>query len=235
MRRRTIYAGAEVRNFARMFVTEGENISWTDANKTGFIIAVRDGEFSVYKKFGRDMYTQEINTAFGKFLQEYEAEFGEKIAVGKRTCRYRFCYHEGMSGAQDTYIEYDDGDGFPRRKHITHMSCFGKSDGLRCYFYDFADLCVTERFLKIEDGCYIYDEENDANSEQEFKIIKPRLLWYEEGWVSPYERPTEVVPLKVCREVPAEDMNDDDGDNDDCNADDIAEDIDDDDTTDVDA
>lgn len=193
-----------MKDFSRLFIIKnGERGGWTDSTRTSFVISVKDDKLTVAVKSGRDMYTSEINTAFGRFLKEYEAEFGEKIALYERRNRYRFCYREGSSGCQDTYIEIDTGDGFPVRKFIMHESCFGKNGGFDCYVYDFLDLCVASasNFLTIEDGFYAYQDE-DANSEVEMQVIKPRLTDYEEGWTSPWERPEGIVYLRTVREKP---------------------------------
>ena len=195
-----------MKKFSRLFVVEnGESGGWTNSDRTSFTIAVDDCDrLTVNKKSGRDMYAAEINTAFGKFLEEYEAEYGEKVTLYERTNRYRFCFRSGVSGCQDTYLEIDKGDGFPERKFMMHESCFGKSSGFACFVYDFLDLCVAGGFLKAEDGAYVYPETEDTNSGCEMKVIKPRLVFYEEGWTSPWQRPDAVVPLQVCREKPEE-------------------------------
>jgi hypothetical protein len=148
------------------------------------------------------MYAHEINTAFGRFLQLYEQEFGEKVALSERKHAYRFAYLTGSSGRQDTYIEVDRVDGFPDRKFIMHESCFGKCDGFSCWVYDFLDLCLVSGFLKDEGGFYTYNPEEDAQSELQMQIIKPRLTHFEEGWIRPYEHAGTVVPLRTVREKP---------------------------------
>lgn len=190
-------------NFKRLYIIRnGECGGWSNSNKTSFVISVEDDELSVKIKSGRDMYANEINTAFGRFLKEYEAEFGEKVALYERKHRYRFCFRQGSSGCQDTYIEVDKGDGFPSRKFMMHESCFGKCGGFSCFVYDFLDMCLAGKFLTVEDGYYIYHEENDASSELEMQVVKPRLIEYEEGWTSPWEKPEKVVYLNVVREEP---------------------------------
>lgn len=206
-----------MKNFKRLFViNDGECGGWSNSTRTSFVISVEDDELSIKVKSGRDMYVSEINTAFGRFLKEYEAEFGEKVALYERHNRYRFCFREGSSGCQDTFIEVDRGDGFPVRKFMMHESCFGKSCGFDCFVYDFLDLCVASEFLVVEDGFYTYHEDEDANSELKMQVIKPRLIEYEEGWTSPWERPEGVVYLRTVRERPedpaeTDDESDDDG------------------------
>ena len=189
-------------NFRRLFaIKDGGASGWTDSRRTSFIISVENNELTVKVKSGRDPFVEEVNTAFGRFLQAYEAEFGEKVALYERTHRYRFCYRQGMSGCQDTFIEFDRGDGFPERKFLMHESCFGKCADLRCFVYDFLDICVVGGFLSIEDGCYTYSEGEDANADCNMQIISPRLVEAEEGWSSPWEKPEEVVYLNVVRET----------------------------------
>lgn len=206
-----------MKDFSRLFVIKNGKFSgWTNSTRTSFVISVENDELSVKGKSGRDMYASEINTAFGRFLKEYEAEFGEKVALYERHNRYRFCYRQGSSGCQDTYIEIDMDDGFPVRKLMMHESCFGKNGGFDCFVYDFLDLCVASRFLDVEDGFYTYLEDEDANSELEMQVIKPRLIEYEKGWTSPWEKPEGVVYLSVVREKPedlaeTDDEPDDDG------------------------
>lgn len=193
-----------MQDMSRLFVINntGKTSGWTSVDRTSFVMSVDHNTLSVTKKSGRDMYPEEINTAFGRFLKEYEQEFGERVALYERTHPYRFCFRTGISGCQDTYIEVNSGDGFPQRKFMLHMSCFGKCEGFRVFIYDFLDLCVAERFLSVDDGFYAYCEDDDANSDCEMQTIKPRLVSYEEGWTSPWQRPEKVVPLRVCREVP---------------------------------
>ena len=205
-----------MKDFSRLFIIKnGECGGWTSSTRTSFVISVENDELSVKGKSGRDMYASEINTAFGRFLKEYEAEFGEKVALYERRNRYRFCFRQGSSGCQDTYIEIDMGDGFPVRKFMMHESCFGKNGGFGCFVYDFLDLCVASKFLVAEDGFYAYPEDEDANTEFEMQVIKPRLIEYEEGWTSPWEKPEAIVYLRTVREKPedpeeADDESDDD-------------------------
>ena len=205
-----------MKDFSRLFVIKnGECGGWTSSTRTSFVISVKNDELSVKRKSGRDMYTAEINTAFGRFLKEYEAEFGEKVALYERRNRYRFCFRQGSSGCQDTYIEIDMGDGFPVRKFMMHESCFGKSGGFGCFVYDFLDLCVAAGFFVVEDGFYAYPEDEDANSGLEMRVIKPRLIEYEEGWTSPWEKSEGVVYLRTVREKPEDPEEADDESNDD--------------------
>lgn len=189
-----------MKDFRRLFIIE-EDGGWASS----FVISVENDELSIKKKSGRDMYVSEINNAFGRFLKEYQSEFGEKIALYERRNRYRFCFRQGSSGCQDTYIEIDDmDDGFPIRKFIMHESCCGKNGGFGCFVYDFLDLCVASELLITKDGFYAYPEDEDANSESglEMEVIKPRLIEYEEGWTSPWEKPEGVVYLRTVREKP---------------------------------
>ena len=195
-----------MKNFTRLFkVTDGNADGWTDSTRTTFVLKIESNILEMYVKGGRNPFVQEVNTAFGLLLKEYETEFGEKVETYHRRCRYRFCFTEGMSGCQDTYIEYDkNGDGFPTRSHMLHESCFSKASNVKCFVYDFLDLCVAIGFISSEDGCYIYDPENDANSDMHVSIIKPRLLDLEDGWTSPYDHASQIVYLKTVRERPEE-------------------------------
>ena len=189
-------------DFKRLFVVRnGASSGWTSSDRTSFIISVEGNFLYVKGKTGRDMFAHEINTAFGRFLEEYEKEFGEKVEVIERRHPYRFCYRQGSSGCQDTFIEINKGDGFPERKFLMHQSCFGKCSGFSCFVEDFLDLCVAGGFFSVEDGSYHYPGED---IEYEMEVYRPRLVEYEDGWTNPWERPTEVVRLKICREVPEE-------------------------------
>ena len=184
-----------MKDFRRLFILKGEDGGWASS----FVISVESDELSIKKKGGRDMYVSEINTAFKRFLKEYESEFGEKIALYERQNHYRFCFRQGSSNCKDTYIEIDKmDDGFPIRKFIMHESCCGKNGGFGCFVYDFLDLCVASKFLLTENGFYAYPDD----SELEMEVIKPRLIEYEEGWTSPWEKPEEVVYLRTVREKP---------------------------------
>ena len=196
-----------MRNFRRLFVVN----NGSDSRRTSFVIAVEEDMLSVRVKSGRDMFANEINTAFGRFLKEYEAEFSEKVALYERHSHYRFCFRQGSSGCQDTYIEFDKGDGFPERKFLMHESCFGKCGGFKCFVYDFFDLCLASDFLKAEDGFYTYSEANDGNADCEMQVIKPRMLAFEEGWTPPWEKSDSVVYLNVVREKPMVEEADSDG------------------------
>ena len=189
-------------NFRRLFAIKNGNVGgWSDSDQTSFIISVENDTLSIKWKSGRNMFAHEINTAFGWFIQEYEKEFG-KIAVYKRRRAYRFCYRQGSSGCQDTFIEIDKGDGFPERKFIMHETCFGKSAGFTCFVYDFLDLCVAAEFFGIEEDSYSYSQEE---IDYEMTSVKPRLTQYENGWTRPWKHSTEIVYLTTCREKP-EDM-----------------------------
>lgn len=185
-------------NFKRLFVVKNGAVGgWSDSDRTSFIIEVVGNYLFVKHKTGRDMFAHEINTAFGRFIEEYEAEFGEKIAIYERRYPYRFCFRQGGSGCQDTFIEINKGDGFPERQFIMHESCYGKTAGFTCFVYDFLDLCVAAGFFDIDEGNYVYPGEE---IEYELTSVKPRLTKYEEGWRMPGDRPSGVVYLKTCRE-----------------------------------
>ena len=192
-----------MQDISRLFVIkEGECGGWTNSTRTSFVVSIKNDQLCVSVKSGRDPFTHEINTAIGRILKEYEAEYGERVALYERQNRYRFCFRQGSSGCQDTYIEIDVGDGFPTRKHLLHESCFGKCGGFSVFVYDFLDLSIGANFLIVEDGCYVYPESEDANSGIEMEVVRPRLLEFEEGWTFPWNRAKEVVYLKTVREKP---------------------------------
>lgn len=123
----------------------------------------------------------------------------------ERENRYRFCYREGTSGCQDTYIEYEEIPGFPKRKHLLHQSMYGKCQGFKVFIFDYLDLAVAAGFISLKNGCYAVPEGADSAPEgATVKVVKPRYLDKEEGWTSPSEIPKEVVYLKVCREEASE-------------------------------
>lgn len=200
-------------NFTRLFIAEDSagQVGFQGANssRSGFIINVSGNDMlTVTSKFGCAPTTGEVNTALGRFLTEYEVKHGA-IEKYKRTNRYRFAFYSGPTGCQDTYIETDTGDGFPSRKRICHMSMYGKvNEDIKCFIYDFLDMCVAEGFLTIKDGCYHYDASTDANAEMVAKCIKPRLVHEESGWVNPDsgELP-KVVPLAIAREAGVEEKD----------------------------
>ena len=198
------YVESTTRNIRRLFVVQNNGAAgWTSVDRTVFTISLENDWLRVVKKSGRDMFPSEINTAIGRLLQEYRAEFEVPLARYRRQHRYRFCYRTGQSGCQDTFIEVDKGDGFPERKFLFHESCYGKCSGFECFAYDFLDLCVAEGFLADEDGTYVYHQEQDAGADVEMTIVKPRLLGYEHGWNTPWtSTPRGAVPLEVCLEVP---------------------------------
>lgn len=188
-------------NMRMMFkVNNGEASGWTDSTHTTFILSIEDNYLRTKVKSGRDPFPEEISTAFGRLLQAYEAETGEKVAVYERRHPYRFTFREGVSGCQTAFIEIDKGDGFPDRRCVTHQTCFGKTPGLSCFVYDFLDLCVVDGFLKVEDGAYVYPEADDEFAKVvDMKEILPRNTGEEEGWTYPGSWPEKVVPLQVCR------------------------------------
>lgn len=200
-----------MKDFSRLFViNDGDSSGWTNSTRTSFVIAVKADVLTVRWKSGRDMFAKEINTAFGRFLKEYEAEYGDKVPTYERRCRYRFCFRQGSSGCQDTYIEIDKGDGFPERKFLMHQSCYDKCPAFRCFVYDFLDLCIAGGFLKAEGGFYTYPEADDGNADCEMQVIKPRMTQYEEGWTQPWRESDGVVPLIVVREEPKAEEDDSD-------------------------
>lgn len=195
-------------DFSRMFVVNGVAAGWTEVSKAVFILSVVGDYLKLILKAGRDPFAYEVNTALGRFLEEYEAEYGP-VERYQRSHPYRFAFSQGMSGRQDTFIEIDNGDGYPTRHHLMHESCYGKASDMGGFVYDYLDLCVVGGFFEIKDGCYRYIREEDKAADAvEMKVVKPRLTEYEEGWTSPYGYPKDVVYLKVCREAPEPESDD---------------------------
>lgn len=189
-------------DFSRMFVINGVAAGWTESTKTVFVLSVVGDYLRLILKAGRDPFAYEVNSALGRFLEEYEAENGP-VERYQRSHPYRFVYSAGMSGRQDTFIEVDNGDGYPTRHHLMHESCYGKASDMRGFVYDLLDFCVVGNFFEIKDGCYRYIREEDKAADAvEMKVVKPRLTEYEEGWANSSDYPDDVVYLKVCRETP---------------------------------
>lgn len=193
-----------MKDFKRMYVVEnGAAGGWTDSTRTTFVLSVQDDYLSMVVKSGRNPFTEEVNTAFGRFIRDYEAENG-KLETFKRVYPYRFVCREGSSGCQTTYIEIDTGDGYPSRKRLLDQSCFGKCGGICVFVYDMLDLCVTSGFFTVEDGTYVYAEDRDEfGKEVAMSTICPRLTQYEEGWAQPGEFPSTVMGIHdVVRTAP---------------------------------
>lgn len=195
-----------MKNFRRMFVIKnGEAAGWTNSTRTTFVLSVEDNVLTMKVKSGRNPFTNEINTAFGLFLQEYAQEYGQ-LSTYKRTNPYRFVYQQGLSGRQTTYIELDTGDGFPKRKRLLDMSCFGKVWSMSLFVYDFTDLCVACKFFRVEDGKYVYDQSHDKiGKEIDMTVIRPRYIEHEDGWTQPGNYPEGVIDIhNVVREKPVD-------------------------------
>lgn len=193
--------GETMKNFRRLFVIDGDVADWSDATITRFVIDYDefDDRITVKKKGGRDMTMYELYAALGRFLIEYEKETGEKVSVVERRHCYRLCYHDGVSGCRDYYIEEDVEDGFPNRRFILHESMFGRNGGFGGRLGDVLDLLRALEVLKVENGYYVYPEEEIE--EPEMKVVKPRYTSREIGWCSPMDTP-ELVPLVTVRERP---------------------------------
>lgn len=196
-------------DFSRLFMVSGVAAGWTNASKTVFVLSVVGNYLRLILKAGRDPFAYEVNSALGRLLEEYEAEYGP-VERHQRSHPYRFTFSQGMSGRQDTFIEIDNGDGYPTRHHLMHESCYGKASDIGGFVYDYLDLCVVGNFFEIKDGCYRYiREEDEAADTVEMRVVKPRFVEYEEGWVSPSDYPEGVVYLRVCREEVPEPESDD--------------------------
>lgn len=70
-----------------------------------------------------------------------------------------------------------------------------------CFIYDFLDFCLASNLLDVEDGFYVYPEEDDINAYLQMQIERPRLTEYEKGWTNYWERSQKVVPLVTIRET----------------------------------
>lgn len=178
-----------MKNFSLLFVISNEVEGLIDppASKSVFSVSVRNDRMTVRPKSGRNPLIAEVNSAIGKFLLEYEQEYGEKIPVFKRQNPYRFCYRTGMSGCQDMYVEYspDRDDGFPIRKHLFRETCYGKTPGFQVFVYDYLDLMTGSGFLSIEESHYHYNPDDDAMAGAIVKVIPSRCLAEEDGWQYP--------------------------------------------------
>lgn len=186
-----------MKDFSLLFIIRNEVEGLIDppASKSVFTISVRDDRLMVRPKSGRHPLAAEVNSAIGKLLLEYEQEYGEKIPVFERQSQYRFCCRTGMSGCEDTYIEYDPhGDGFPVRKHLLRETCYGKTPGFQVFVYDYLDLMVCSGFLSIEESHYHYNVDDDAMAGAIVKVIPSRCLAEEDGWLYPGQY-GPVVPM----------------------------------------
>lgn len=183
-------------NFKRMYtVKNGGASGWTESTHTTFILSIEDDVLAMTVKAGRNPFPGEINTAFGRLISEYQAQYGT-VEKYERAYPYRFTYQEGSSGRQTTFIEIDKGDGFPERKRLLDMSCFGKVGRMSLFVYDFLDLCVADGFFKVLDGNYVYDRESDEfGKDVEMMTIKPRITELEPGWTSCDGSASEIVSI----------------------------------------
>lgn len=194
-------------NISRLFVIENGATAegWCGpSDRTTFKLSVEDEHLALKKKSGRNPLLAEVLAAVHELLLAYEEEFGAPVEVYRRRDKYRFASREGQSGCRTLYIEYDNGDGFPIRRRVYHQAATGKLPDFRCFVYFFLDLMVGEGVLERSEGHYTPWTDLDKTRLGDLKILKPRLLAYEEGWVSPWEAPPASVPLAVCREVPIE-------------------------------
>ena len=102
----------------------------------------------------------ELSQVFHAFVETFAAECGMKdldehleevyVVCPQRTDPFRFYVREGMSGAQDIFLEHIHRDGFPRRKFIMHLSMYDKLGGLTVYVTDLADYFVRIGWLYLE-------------------------------------------------------------------------------------
>lgn len=181
-------------DFTRLYILSdskgAENAYWGSGKGTsGIIISLKEDKLKVFVKFGCSPMSWEVNSLFGLFFNEYMS-INSTVDVFKRTRPYRFVYKTGVSGCQDTFLEVDNGDGFPSRKKITHMSMCGKmNQEISCYVYDFLDLAVSGGlFTVFQEVYYFYNEKNDSAAvdvASRVQVIKPRETAKETGWVQP--------------------------------------------------
>lgn len=189
-------------------IDNGSAAGWTGSTRTMFTVEINHSYISVQHKSGRDMFTYEVNTAIGRILQEHARIYGITYQ-SKRENPFRFCYNQGASGCQDVFIEEikDDFD-FPERRFMFHESCYGKTSGFCTNLYDYLDLAVISGFLQLkkdEEGCryYAYDPEKDAMKDLSIKMINPREISKEDGWMYSIDLESEdarVIPLRIIRE-----------------------------------
>lgn len=184
-----------MKNFARLFKVQN---SQDEQIKTSFIISVKNQIIFIVRQTGRAMNIAEIKAGMERFLYEYEKEFGEAVAVKRRSLRYRYCYEEITDGV-NIYKELDTGDGFPIRKLIMQEGSKGECGGLDCGVYDFLDLLTMVGPLHISNGCYAYSLQDEYASIN-MRVVRPRLLQYEPGWTDPDELQAKLVRYNITRE-----------------------------------
>ncbi len=179
-------------------ITGIENVGFTasESTRTMFLVNLdRNNQLEVVPYAGRHPFTEEVNAAIAVFLKE-----AGPLKRYVRRYKYRFCYKTGMSGCQDTYIEYEKVKGFPTRKFLCHQTAYGKTEGFKVFLYDFLDLAVTAGFLKVKDNEYTVPEGADKLEGASIRVIRPRNTEKEDGWSYSCEYPKEIVPLSICRE-----------------------------------
>lgn len=191
----------DTERFARLFIIKhsagfGNPFMGPSNTQSGIVVKIDyDATLSVTQKFGCAPTTDELNTVMGRFIGLYEQKFGP-IAEYPRTGWYRFVYKSGISGCQDTFIESATDDGFPDRKKVCHMSMCNKiNEGIRCFLFDFLDLCVAAEFMTVKNGAYHYDSDHDQNRDLVTSIYKPRDLDKEGGWVYQRTGLPGIVPI----------------------------------------
>ena len=174
----------------------GKSEGWTDATKFGATFVVDGNTVTFRKRFGRDLFREDVFGATVAFLQAYERSHGP-FAVYERKNKYRFIERgRHMSDAFDLCIEVDEsGDGFVTRKKLLHFSCYGKCGTAKSVFLpDLLDLCVAEGFLEIFEGHYVPTEKFEKYKEAaSLKTILPRNIKEETGWTAPSDRPDKIV------------------------------------------
>ena len=181
-------------DFKRMYViNNGEPAGWGWKTKTTFSIEVKNDILEISKISGRDMRMDEIKTAFGRFIEDYENQNGT-IKQYERQNPYRFVSRIGMSGAEDTYIEVMKNEEFPTRKFMMHESCYGKCGHIKAFVYDYLDLNVAKGIFNIRENdkeTYRYARENDENRNMKIISLQPRDVSRERGWIYPDTKPEQ--------------------------------------------
>ncbi len=179
------------------------------SSHTVFTLSFQDQMLVLKKKSGRDPLFSELVLAVHQLLLEYEEEFGVPVLAHQRQHPYRFVRRIGQTGCTTVFLEEDTSDGFPNRRRVFHISMRGKTPDFQAFYPDFLDHLVGEGGLDVEPAGETWAYKPKKGLEiagTTMKVVRPRLVEYEEGWTSPYSSPAtaKTVPLEVCREAPSE-------------------------------
>ena len=194
----------ERNNLVKLCITNGDAEGWSGSTHTEFVVSMSETTISVEHIKGRDMFTTEVFSAVCRILQVYNHIYGVTYKYDRKS-KFRYTFREGMSGCEDTYIEWVSKDNrFPNRKFLFHTSCFGKTGGMVVFKYDLLDYLLLQGILYLREEedtgrkYYAYDLTSDPILDQEFFLIDPRDIDKEEGWASDIED-AHIVPLIVHR------------------------------------